>query len=157
MKLFDLVWVRFAVSGTLILCFVIADRLASRGRPSRSHGATPRWVTPVMWVSIGAYYLLIRPTGGNLLGGAGNLAGVGLCLASFVMRSARDVRYPELGSRGLFYLALPIAVGVPWGLVVLSAPALGASVVCCRRADRLLNLSVPARAEGRFRMVQGIW
>jgi len=148
---FELTWVRFALSGTLILCFGIANRFASRAHAPRSHTATPRWVTPLTWVSIGAYYLLIEPTGGPLWGGAGNLAGVGLCVLSFTMRSAPDVRYPELGSRGLFYLGLPLAVGVPWGLAVLSLPAIAASVVCCRRADRL------ALAESRFRMVRGFW
>lgn len=149
--MFERAWVRFAVSGTLILGFAIANHLAARGCAPRSHAATPRWVSPLMWLSIGAYYLLIGPTGGALLGGAGNLAGIGLCAASFVMRSARDVRYPELGSRSLFYLALPLAAGVPWGLAVLSLPALAASVWCSRRADRLTG------AEGRFRMVRGIW
>jgi len=147
----ELTWVRFALSGTLILCFGIANRFASRAHAPRSHTATPRWVTPLTWVSIGAYYLLIEPTGGPLWGGAGNLAGVGLCVLSFTMRSAPDVRYPELGSRSLFYLGLPLAVGVPWGLAVLSLPAIAASVVCCRRADRL------ALAESRFRMVRGFW
>ena len=148
---FELTWVRFALSGTLILCFGIANRFASRAHAPRSHTATPRWVTPLTWVSILAYYLLIEPTGGPLWGGAGNLAGLGLCVLSFVMRSAPDVRYPELGSRSLFYLGLPLAVGVPWGLAVLSLPAIAASVVCCRRADRL------ALAESRFRMVRGFW
>jgi hypothetical protein len=149
--LFESTMVRYGLSGTLILCFGIANRLAARSRAPRSRAATPRWVTPVMWVSIGAYYLLIEPTGGPLWGGVGNLAGVGLCALSFVMRSAPDVRYPELGSRSLFYLGLPIAVGVPWGLAVLSVPAIAASVWCCWRADRL------ALAESRFRMVRGLW
>ena len=149
--LFQSSMVRFGLSGTLILFFGIANRLAARSRAPRSREATPRWVTPLMWTSIGAYYLLIGPTGGPLLGGYGNLAGVALCALSFVMRSAPDVRYPELGSRSLFYLGLPIAVGVPWGLAVLSLPAIVASVWCCRRADRL------ALAESRFRMVPGLW
>jgi len=76
---------------------------------------------------------------------------VGLCVLSFTMRSAPDVRYPELGSRSLFYLGLPLAVGVPWGLAVLTVPAIAASVICCRRADRL------ALAASRFRMVRGLW
>ena len=149
--LFESAWVRYATSGTLILAFGLANRFAARGRAPRSRAATPRWVTPLMWVSIGAYYLLIEPTGGAIWGGAGNLAGLALCVLSFVMRSAPDVRYPELGSRSLFYLGLPIAVGVPWGIAVLSVPAIAASVWCCRRADRL------ALAEARFRMVRGLW
>jgi hypothetical protein len=155
--MFDLAWIRFAVSGTLILCFGIADRFAARRRPAKSHPAKPRWVTPVTWLSIGAYYLLIRPTGGALLGGAGNLAGIALGAVSFTMRSSRDVRYPELGSRSLFYLALPIAAGVPWGLLVLTLPAIVASVLCSRRADRLLDRPATGGFEPRFRLVPGIW
>ena len=150
-SVFDLRWVRFALSGTLILGFGIANWLAARGRAPRSSAATPRWVTPLMWASIAGYYLLIGPTGGALFGGVGNLAGLGLCAASFLMRMARDVRYPELGSRSLFYLALPLAVGVPWGLLVLSLPAIVASVECGLRADRR------AGAIGRYRMVRGVW
>jgi len=149
--LFELSMVRYAISGTAILGFGIANRIASRTRSPRSHAATPRWVTPLMWTSIGAYYLLIAPTGGPIFGGAGNLVGLLLCVVSFVMRSAPGVRYPELGSRSLFYLALPLAVGVPWGFLVLSLPAIVASVLCCQRADRL------APSEARFRMVPGVW
>ena len=127
--MFDEAWVRFALSGTLILAFSIANRLASGRSPARSRFATPRWVTPLMWVSLCVYYALIGPAGGALLGGTGNVAGLVLCAASLAMRFAPNVHYPELGSRSLFYFGLPIAVGVPWGLAVLSLPAMVASVV----------------------------
>src|SRR5262245_40994747 len=127
--MFDQSWVRFAISGTLLLAFSVIDHQASRHRPARSRAAAPRWMKPLIFLSIGAYYLLIGPTGGALLGGAGNVAGLILCVASFAMRLAPDVRYPELGSRSLFYFGLPIAVGVPWGLAVLSLPAIVASVL----------------------------
>src|SRR5258706_6003547 len=154
--LFEPAWARFAMSGILILGFVLSDRFAARDRPARPHAATPAWVRPLTWVSIGAYYALIRPTGGPLLGGAGNLAGVGLCLVSVLLRSAPGGRYPELGARSLFYLALAIAVGVPWGLAVLSLPAIASSVVCCRHAERLE--AAPANGVApRFRMLHGIW
>src|SRR5262245_42682190 len=127
--MFDEARVRFAVSGTLILAFAIANHVASRRRPARSRLATPRWVTPLMWASICAYYVLIGPAGGALLGGTGNVAGLVLCAASIAMRFAPNVHYPELGSRSLFYFGLPIAVGVPWGLAILSLPAIVASVL----------------------------
>jgi hypothetical protein len=151
---FDEARVRFALSGTLILAFSIANGLASRRCPARSRSATPRWVTPLGWVSICVYYVLIGPAGGALLGGAGNVAGLVLCAASFAMRLAPNVQYPELGSRSLFYFGLPIAVGVPWGLAVLSLPAIVASVSCSMRADRLATS--PATAM-RFRMMYGVW
>jgi len=56
-------------------------------------------VTPLMWASLCVYYALIGPAGGALLGGAGNVVGLVLCAASFVLRFAPDVHYPELGSR----------------------------------------------------------
>src|SRR5262245_61652902 len=135
--LFDQRWVRFALSGTLILAFSIVDRLASQNRPARSRLATPRWMKPLIFISIGVYYVLIGPAGVALLGGAGNVVGLLLCAMSFVMRLAPTVRYPELGSRSLFYIGLPVAVGVLWGLAVLSLPAIAASVLCSMRADRL--------------------
>src|SRR5262245_25231324 len=101
--LFDQRWVRFALSGTLILVFSIVNRLATRHGPARSRPATPSWMKPLMFLSIGVYYVLIGPAGGALLGGAGNVAGLVLCVVSFTMRLAPTVRYPELGSRSLFY------------------------------------------------------
>src|SRR5262249_56789902 len=107
------------------------------------------------------FYLLIKPTGGPLLGGAGNLAGVALCGLACVMRSVRIVRYPDLGARGLFYLGLPIAVGVPLGLLVLSTPACAASVVCAMRAEEW-RLAAASRTESsstppRYRLWRGVW
>jgi len=157
----DSAWVRFALSGTLITCYGIADHLVRRGERSRPGLPRPKWVGPLVLVSIGAFYLLIRPTGGPLLGGAGNLAGIGLCALACVMRSVRTVRYPDLSARGLFYLGLPIAVGVPLGLLVLSVPACAASVVCALRAEerRLAAASStePAAAHPRYRLLRGVW
>lgn len=154
-------WVRFALSGTLILCFSIADHLAHRGERVRPRMPRPWWVGPLVLVSIGAFYLLIKPTGGPLLGGAGNLVGIAVCGLACFMRTVPTVRYPDLAARGLFYLGLPVAVGVPLGLLVLSVPACVASVVCAQRAERW-RLGLAATAAGpspdpRYRLVRGIW
>src|SRR5258706_16411593 len=107
--LFEPAWARFALSGILILGFVLSDRFAARDRPARPHAATPAWVRPLTWVSIGAYYALIRPTGGPPLGGPGNPPGVGPGLVSVLLPSAPGVRYPGPGARSLFSLPLPVA------------------------------------------------
>ena len=129
---------RYAISGTLITLYMLAE-LFARGR-RRSHAAPrpPRWVHPVVAVSVTSFYLLIGPSGGAWLDGIGNLAGVGFALAACALRFAREVRYPEIAGRCLLYVALPLAVGVPWGLAVLSLPACATSIWCARRADRLL-------------------
>jgi len=154
-------WVRFALSGTLITCYGLVDHLAHRGERSAAKPPRPRWVGPLVLASIGAFYLLIKPAGGPLLAGFGNLAGVGLCALACLLRSGQAVRYPDLAARGLFYLGLPIAVGVPLGLLVLSVPAYAASVVCAHRAERW-RLTAPAsgsdtRSDPRYRLLTGIW
>jgi hypothetical protein len=156
--MFDVAWVRFVTSGTLITCHLVANRLAHRGHTRAIKLPTPAWVHPLIAVSMLAFYALIGPTGGALLGGIGNLAGIALAglAVAFIPRGA--VRYPELASRSLFYVALPIAVGTPLGLLALSLPACAASAYCCHLADR-------ARAEGalssvpalRYRLVPGVW
>jgi hypothetical protein len=160
-RLFDISWTRFAVSGTLIGCFGIVDALARRRVPVAAKLASPRWVRPLMFVSIGGFYLLIGPTGAPLLGGWGNLLGIALACLAYTIRLAGPVRYPDLASRCLFYVALPIAVGVPWGFLVLSLPACAASLYCCVRAEKQLAAAAhPDRGSGfgrRYRMFYGIW
>lgn len=150
-------WVRFALSGTLIACFGIADHLARRGERSGPRLPRPKWVGPLVLLSIGAFYLLIKPTGGPWLAGAGNLAGIGVCLLACVARSMARVRYPDLAARGLFYLGLPIAVGVPLGLLVLCVPACVSSVVCAQRAERWRPASALSAPGPRYRLLRGIW
>ncbi len=154
---FDTALWRFATSGTLILAYGIADLVARRRERGASKPPSPVWLRPLALVSITAFYFLIRPAGGALLGGVGNLAGVALVLLATFMRLGRTVRHPELAGRALFYLALPIAVGVPLGLLVLSLPAVLASLWCCRRAERQEPRRFEAGAGPRFRMVPGIW
>jgi hypothetical protein len=120
--MFELPWVRFALSGTLILVYALADRWIGRARPS-SAAPSPRWVRPLILVSILGYYALIGPTGGPLLGGIGNVGGVGLVAAAILVRRFAPPRRSEIAARSLFYVALPMAVGVPWGWLVLTAPA----------------------------------
>ena len=149
---------RYSISGTLITLYMLAELLARRRRPA--HGVPPpRWVHPVVGASLTAFYLLIGPTGGALLGGGGNLAGLAFAFAACGLRFARDVRYPEIAGRCLLYVALPLAAGTPWGLLALSLPACATSIACARRADRLLAVEGRAAGPGlpAYRFVPGIW
>jgi len=154
--LFDQALVRFATSGTLILAYAIAEHFARKHTPRAARPAPPRWVTPLLVVSLLTFYFLIRPTGGALFGGLGNLLGIALVALSIALRFGRSVQHPDLAGRSLFYIGLPIAVGVPWGLVALSLPALAASLYCCHLAERTQGEAVDASI-ARYRMVPGIW
>lgn len=143
--LFDQAIIRFATSGVLISLFGVTDHLARRhgGEPMRQRVRMPRAVTVVIFVSVLAFYLTIRPLGGAWAGGAGNIAGVAVALAAMALRWATRhgvaaVRQPDVAARILFYVALPMAVGVPWGWLVLTLPAVVTSAWACRREDRLL-------------------
>jgi protein-S-isoprenylcysteine O-methyltransferase Ste14 len=150
--MFDVAWFRFCTSGTLITLYALADFLARRRGPRVPRHAGPRWVHVVATVSLLVFYALIGPTGGPLWNGAGNALGVLLAGIAMGVRFARGVRHPDLASRSLFYLALPIAVGVPWGLLALTLPGMVSSVVVARGAD------VPAEAGApRHRFIRGIW
>jgi hypothetical protein len=128
---------RFGLSGTLIAFYAIIDAVARRRGHQDFPAPTPRWVTPLTLVSIGVYYALIGPTGHPLWRGWGNGAGVGLCVIAGAARWTSVLRYPRLAARALFYTGLPLAVGVPWGLLALSAPAVFSSVWVYRRAELL--------------------
>lgn len=153
--MFDLAWVRFMISGTLITCHLVGSRLLRRGRPNEPAVPSPAWVRPLIVVSMAAFYLLIGPMGGALVGGLGNLIGIMLAGLAIALHPHRAVRYPELASRCLFYLALPIAVGVPLGLLALSLPACAASAYCCHLADRAQG--APSEPSPRYRLVPGVW
>ena len=148
---------RFIVSGSLITIYLAADVAARRrGDVAFATPAPPRWLHPLVVVAVFAYYALIGPTGGALGAGFVNLGGIALAGAAGLLRFSRAVRFPALGARGLLYLALPAAVGTPWGWVVLSLPACVASVIVCRRADRALGAD-PVPDFPRYRLVPGIW
>ena len=157
--MFDIAWVRFATSGTLILFHGIADHIARRRAGGAPMPASPVWVRPLMLASIVGFYALIGSTGGALLGGFGNLAGIAAAIVGSTLRPVGAVRYPEVTARCLFYLALPVAVGVPLGLLVLSLPACATSIYRCRQADGALieTRDLSAAALPRHRMVPGIW
>ena len=133
---FDNAWMRFATSGTLISLYAVADYVARRRGRGGALPNPPRWLRPLHIVSLTAFYLLIRSTGGPLLEGYGNAAGCGLVVIACALRLGRWVRQPDLFGQSLFHLGLPVAVGVPWGLLVLGLPALAASLYCHRRAER---------------------
>jgi hypothetical protein len=147
---------RFSISGTLITLYVIVDVLARRRHRAWRLPPVPRWVHPLVAVSLIAFYALIGPAGGPILNGAGNLAGVALTVLAATLRFSTRVRYPELAGRCLLYGALPLAVGVPGGFLVLTLPACVASLYCAWRADRFLGdgdlAGMPAH-----RVLPGIW
>src|SRR5262249_32570039 len=119
--------IRFSTSGTLITLFALADFLVRRRRGATSHAPKARWVKPLIAISVLAFYALIGPTGGPLMGGWGNLTGIALVAFAIAVRASTSVRHPELAGRSLFYVALPLATGTPWGLLALSLPACAAS------------------------------
>lgn len=151
---------RFIVSGSLITLYLLADVAARRrgGEAVVPSPKAPRWLHPLVVVAVFGYYALIGPTGGAQGSGLVNLAGIALGVGACVLRFSRAVRFPALGARGLLYLALPAAVGTPWGWLVLSLPACVASVIVCRRADRAA-MPAPGTATPlpRYRLVPGIW
>ena len=151
---------RFATAGTLIACYGIADHVARRRERDTPKPLSPRWLRPLVIASVTGFYLLIGPAGGPLIGGLGNLAGIGLAVGAMSLRLSRVVWYPDLAGRALFYSALPIAAGVPWGLLVLSLPALAASFYCCHRADQFRGQHEDRDPRGlrtRYRLLPGIW
>jgi protein-S-isoprenylcysteine O-methyltransferase Ste14 len=148
---------RFSISGCLITLYLLADLLARRGDPARVTPRAPRWIHPLVFASLTGFYLLIRPTGGPIAAGYGNLLGVALAVTACALRLSHGVRHPRLAGRGLLYVALPLAVGAPWGWLVLSLPAYAATVYCCVRAERATDLYRAAARLPRYRMVPGIW
>lgn len=164
---FDSALVRFGVSGTLIALYGVADALSRRrgGVSKHAESANPRWVHVVIFASITLYYALIQPFGGAVAGGFGNALGIALALLAMalrwgVRRGARAVRYPAMGTRMLFYFALPLAVGVPLGWLALTVPACGLSAWLAMREDRRrLGEGDAARAQlaGSARWIPGVW
>src|SRR5262245_18777892 len=86
---FALDWVRFCACGTLLTLRCLADwanrRRGRRGAPS------PRWMHVLLTVTLLAFYGFIRPAGGALAGGAGNLAGTAAVLLSLAIELAGPV------------------------------------------------------------------
>ncbi len=144
-EFFEQPLVRFGVTGTLISVYGVFDHLARRqgGEPLRSGVRRPRWIAPLIFVSILAFYATIKPQGGAWLDGWGNVAGVALALAAAATRwatrfGALGVRQPEVAARMLLYAAMPMAVGVASGALTLTLPAVAVSAWWCVREDRLL-------------------
>jgi len=168
MALFDLAMVRFATSGTLLLLYGATEALARHGGsgPDRPGVPPPRWLKPGSFVLLGAFYLLIGPTGSALAGGWGNAAGIALAGAAMALRYAvrhgvASLRQPAVAARMLFYGALPLAAGVPWGWLVLTVPALLMSAYCSVRQDRILSDRLGASyadlMHRTHRWVPGMW
>jgi len=166
--LFDEAMFRFGTSGTLLLLYGLTEAVARRGGSGSDRPGVPppRWLKPASFVAISAFYLLIAPTGGALVGGWGNLAGIVLAVVAMALRFAvrrgvPSLRHPTVAVRMVFYAALPLAVGVAWGWLVLTAPALVMSAWCSVREDRILceRLGTPyADMMSRtHRWVPGMW
>ena len=159
---------RFAITGTLIMFYSATDhlsRLAGRD-PLRARVRQPRWVAPVIILFVLVFYSTIRPLGGPILHGWGNLAGILLAFAAMTLRwlhrsGAPNVRQPDVAARMLFYVALPFAAGVPSGLLTLTFPAAITSAWCCVREDRILSAELGDRWQQRMastkRWVPGLW
>ena len=156
---FDLALWRFGTTGTLIALYGAVDAMARRrGGRQIPPVPAPRWLRPAIAGSIIAFYLLIGPAGGALFGGAGNAAGIALAALAMLARwrtrlGSRRVRHASMSARMLFYLALPIAAGVPWGLAALTLPACAVSIACSLREERLAQRSGPAPA---WRWIPGV-
>ncbi len=143
---FDDAIVRFATCGTLIALHGVVDRLARRsgGDAMRAGVHPPRWMALVAFASVLAFYVLIRPHGGTLASGWGNAAGIALAFVAMGTRwitraGVKNVRQPEMATRMLFYFALPLSVGVLWGWIALTLPAVLTCAWWCAREDRLLT------------------
>jgi len=165
---FDEPLYRFGTCGMLLLLYGVGETIARRGGTGADRPGVPppRWLKPASFLVIGACYLLIVPAGGAIAGGLGNLAGIALAggvtaLRLAVRRGVPGLRHPVVAVRMLFYAALPLAVGVPWGWAVLTAPALAMSAYCSVREDRLLaeRLGEPYRElmARTHRWVPGMW
>ena len=117
-------------------------------------------------LSLGVFYALIGPTGDALIGGWGNLAGVAIAVGAAALRyvvrhGVPGVRHPTVSVRLLFYAALPLAVGVPWGWAALTAPALMLAAYRTRLEERMLGEKLgPAYLQhlrATRRWIPGIW
>ena len=165
---FDEAMFRFGTAGTLLLLYGLTEAFARRGGAGSDRPGVPppRWLKPASFVAISAFYLLIAPTGGAMLGGWGNV--VGIALAGFAMalrfavrRGVPSLRHPTVGVRMVFYASLPLAVVVPWGWLVLTAPAVVLSAWCSVREDRILcerlGASYADVMSRTHRWVPGMW
>ncbi|MBK7368948.1 MAG: hypothetical protein IPJ04_13885 [Candidatus Eisenbacteria bacterium] len=159
---------RFGTSGTLIALYGAVDHAARRagGDPLRARVKPPRWLGAVIFTSVLVFYLTIRPSGGPWAGGLGNFAGIALAALAMAFRWATRggiaaLRQPEVASRMLFYVALPMAVGSAPGALALTLPAVIASAWCSRREDALLlaehGTPWARRMATSARWVPGIW
>lgn len=139
---FETAAIRFSTSGALITIFALADFIARRARREPPVPRKPVWLKLLITLSVLGFYALIGPTGGALMNGFGNLAGLALVPIAITMRARSGGAHPELAARCLFYVALPLATGTPWGLLALTLPACAASLwVASRQDDRVRALA----------------
>lgn len=168
-EFFDSVWIRFSVSGMLILLYGLVEGYARRlsdPQPEKIKVKGAWWTHAAIFVAMSAYYALIAPFGGPLAGGLWNLVGVGLvgCAMAFRVVTARGstrLRHPVTAARLLFYTALPLAVGVPFGWLALTLPAFIVLAIRSVQEDRILLEQLgetwSARMASTHRWIPGVW
>ncbi len=159
--MFDVAWVRFATSGTLIGLYGLVDWVAGRRGVAPSAFRPPRWIHVSIVVSVLLFYSLIGPHGSAIAGGWGNLLGVAVALAAMVLRfrvrhGSPRIRHPAVAVRMLFYTALPLAVGAPLGWLALTVPAVLLSAYRSVSEERALG-EPRARIAPRYRWIPGVW
>jgi len=159
---------RFSCSGTLLAIYGVVEwRLRRAGHESDRPGVKPPAFLKIgIFLALSAFYLLIGPTGRAIAGGWGNIAGILLALGAVFLRFAvrngvPGLRHPVIAARLVFYTALPLAVGVPWGWVVFSLPAWILWAACTWREDAILaeRLGQPYRdlMARTDRLIPRIW
>jgi protein-S-isoprenylcysteine O-methyltransferase Ste14 len=166
-EIFGTLLIRYSVSGTLILLYAIADRYARRlggVQPTTVPGTV--WLRVTLIVCVVAFYALLSRTGGAIWGGVGNLAGIGLAGVAMAFRIATAkgssrLRQPQAAARLLFYAALPLALGIPLGWLVLTLPAFVALAINAVREDRILAEQLGEvwtdRMATTHRLIPGVW
>ena len=122
-------FVRFVVASLLLAAYGMTDTIAKwtgwSRRPPRVR--RPVWSHLLGFVAMLAFYGAIGSNGRAALGGRINSIGVMLALLAMVLRfvtrhGTGSVRDPDLAARVLFFAALPLVVGSPRSLLVLTLP-----------------------------------
>ncbi len=140
--MFDYAWVRFVVASLLFGAYGLADfiarGLAGAARPVRVK--RPRWSHFIGFASVLFFYEAVARDGRELMGGAGNQAGVVLAVAAMVLRFAwrkgtEGFQHPDLAARMLFYAALPIVIGSPRSFILFTLAQVVIAIDEARQRD----------------------
>ena len=148
--MFDYTLVRYGAVGVLLAAYGGVDGLSKlmgwRHRPPRVR--RPLWSHLLAFTSLMAFYGLIGPNGRSVQNDLGNQIGVLLCMVAMTLRfmarrGGGPVSHPDLVARTLFFAALPVVVGSPWGWIALTVPQ---AIVAAKEAgQRIESAASPAR------------